>query len=47
MQALTTMHQPQAEDDLERARERLAFDELLMVQIQLLLRRSLIRSVPH
>ena len=44
VQALTTLHKPEPEQDLERARERLAFDELLVVQIQLLLRRSFIRS---
>ena len=44
MQALTTLHKPEPDQDLERARERLAFDELLVVQIQLLLRRSFIRS---
>lgn len=48
LQALEMLHMPQsAEEDLEPALQRLSFDELLVIQIQLLLRRSFIRCFWH
>ena len=42
-QAVRTMHRPASLDAVEEARRRLAFDELLTMQLQLLLQRDLSR----
>lgn len=43
LQAVRTMHAPTGLADLEAARRRLAFDELLTLQLSLLLRRKLLQ----
>lgn len=43
MQAVQTIHQPQQPEQAEDARRRLAFDELLTMQLQLLLQRDFAR----
>ena len=42
--AYRLMHQPQSEDDVAAARRRLAYDELLMLQLGLALKRSIVRQ---
>ena len=46
VQAVRTMHLPDSLDEAEEARRRLAFDELLCMQLQLLLQRDLSRYIP-
>ena len=43
MQAVQEMHEPSSHVELEEARRRLAFEELLLLQLTLLLRRELSR----
>ena len=49
MQAVQEMHEPSSHVELEEARRRLAFEELLLLQLTLLLRRELSRcaQLPH
>ena len=44
MQALRAIHQPRDAADLEAAKRRLAFEELLLLQLKLLLRREIGRT---
>ncbi len=46
VQAVRTMHAPAGLGELEAARRRLAFDELLTLQLSLLLRRKLLQCAP-
>ena len=43
-QALKAIHQPKDAADVESGRRRLAFEELLLLQLKLLLRRSIEKS---
>ena len=43
-QAWRTMHRPRAHEELERARRRLAFDELLLLQLGVMMRRAQLRA---
>lgn len=45
MQAIRGRHQPQSEEEAESARRRLAFEELLVLQLRLLLQRNDIQCV--
>ncbi len=40
IQAVRCRHQPESEEQAEEARRRLAFEELLLVQLRLLLQRN-------
>ncbi|CAL8466793.1 g6329 [Coccomyxa elongata] len=44
LQALRSRHQPETEDEAESARRRLAFEELLVLQLRLLLQRNDIQA---
>ena len=43
VQAVQHIHQPPSPEELEQARRRLAFEELLLLQLTLLLRRHIMR----
>ena len=43
VQAVQNIHQPPSLEELEQARRRLAFEELLVLQLTLLLRRHIMR----
>jgi RecG-like helicase len=45
VQAIRGRHQPQSEEEAESARRRLAFEELLVLQLRLLLQRNDIQCV--
>lgn len=44
LQAIQEIHNPSSHEDLEEAKRRLAFEELLLLQLTLLLRRELCRQ---
>jgi len=44
LQALKAIHQPRDWADVEAAKRRLAFEELLLLQLKLLLRREIDRT---
>lgn len=43
-QALVAIHRPDSRDELQRARHRLVFDEFLLLQLSLMLRRAALRQ---
>ncbi len=46
MQAVRSRHLPKSMREAEEARQRLAFEELLVLQLRLLLQRTSIQCVP-
>ena len=46
-QAVRSRHVPKSQQEAEDARQRLAFEELLLLQLRLLLQRSSIQCAPH
>ena len=46
-QAVRSRHVPKSKQEAEDARQRLAFEELLVLQLRLLLQRTSIQCAPH